>query len=156
VSDEELMRRAVAAAREGIAAGQTPFGAVVARGGAVVAAAHNTVWRDTDPTAHAEVNAIRQAAKALGAIALRGCALYTTCEPCPMCLSAIHWAKIDVVSYGARIEDAIAAGFGELSVEAVRLAELGGSPLRVAAGPLREECAALFAEWQAAGLSRPY
>jgi guanine deaminase len=153
VSDEDLMRLAVARAREGIAAGQMPFGAVVVRGGAVLAAAHNTVWRDTDPTAHAEVNAIRQAALALRAIDLSGCAMYTTCEPCPMCLSAIHWAKFDVVYYGARIEDAIAAGLGGLSVEAEHLAEFGNSPLRVEAGPLREECVALFAEWRAAGLS---
>lgn len=156
MTHEDFMRRAIAKAREGIAAGQTPFGAVITRGGEVVAAAHNTVWRDTDPTAHAEVNAIRQAAAALRAIKLVGCVMYTTCEPCPMCLSAIHWARIDVVYYGARIEDAAAAGFGELEVAAVHLAEMGGSPLRVEPGPLRAGCAALFEEWRAAGLSRPY
>jgi tRNA(Arg) A34 adenosine deaminase TadA len=82
--------------------------------------------------------------------------MYTTCEPCPMCLSAIHWAKFDVVYYGARIEDAMAAGFGELSVEAQHLAELGCSPLHVEPGPLREGCVELFAAWRAAGLSRAY
>jgi tRNA(Arg) A34 adenosine deaminase TadA len=153
---EEHMRLAIEVARKGIAAGQSPFGAVVLHGDEVVASAHNTVWRDTDPTAHAEVNAIRQAAALLKRIKLLGCAMYTTCEPCPMCLSAIHWAGIEVVYYGAVIADASGAGFGELCVDAKRLAELGGSRLRVEAGPLRQECAALFAEWKAAGMARPY
>jgi tRNA(Arg) A34 adenosine deaminase TadA len=114
------------------------------------------VWRDTDPTAHAEVGAIRRAAAVLGQIDLGGCVMYTTCEPCPMCLSAIHWSKIDAVFYGATIADAQAAGFHELCVPAKVLAELGGSPLRVEGALLREECADLFARWKAAGLSAPY
>src|SRR5262245_26288487 len=111
MSDDYHMHQAVAKAREGIAAGQTPFGAVIVRDGQVLASAHNTVWRDTDPTAHAEVNAIRQAAAALGVVKLIGATLYTTCEPCPMCLSAIHWAKIQRCVFGASIADATAAGF---------------------------------------------
>ena len=79
-----------------------------------MAATHNTVWRDLDPTAHAEVNCIRSAAKALQTISLSGCEMYSTCEPCPMCLSAIHWSKIDRVVFGATIADAAAAGFCEL------------------------------------------
>jgi tRNA(Arg) A34 adenosine deaminase TadA len=82
--------------------------------------------------------------------------MYTTCEPCPMCLAAIHWAKIDAVYYGAAIADAQAAGFAELCVPAIKLAELGGSPLRVVPGLLPRECTALFAEWRAAGRSKPY
>jgi guanine deaminase len=156
VSDEDYMRLAIAAARRGIAAGQTPFGAVVVRDGSVVAEAHNCVWLTGDPTAHAEVVAIRQAAQALRTIDLSGSVMYTTCEPCPMCLAATHWSKIDVVHYGAVIADAQAAGFCELCVAADHLARLGGSPLRVEAGLLRQECAGLFAEWQAAGLSKPY
>ena len=150
------MRLAIRQAEEGIAAGQSPFGAAVVHGGVLVAAAHNTVWRDLDPTAHAEINAIRQAAAQLRRIGLNGCTMYTTCEPCPMCLSALHWSRIDAVYYGAAIADAQAAGFCELCVPAARLAELGGSPLRVVAGPLSQECVALFARWQAAGVSRPY
>ena len=156
MAHEEYMRLAVAVAERGIAAGQTPFGAVVVRAGAVVAEAHNTVWLTGDPTAHAEVGAIRKAAAALRTIDLSGCAMYTTCEPCPMCLSATHWSKIDVVYYGASIADARAAGFCELCVPAKALAELGGSPLRVETGPLHPECVALFATWKAAGLSKPY
>ena len=156
MTHEDYMRLAVRAAERGIAAGQSPFGAVIVRAGAVVAEAHNGVWLTTDPTAHAEVVAIRRAAEALRTIDLAGSAMYTTCEPCPMCLSAIHWSKIETVYYGADIADAQAAGFCELCMPAKQLAQLGGSPLRVEAGLLRQECADLFAQWRAAGLSRPY
>jgi tRNA(Arg) A34 adenosine deaminase TadA len=156
MTDEVFMRLAIEKCREGIAAGQSPFGTVVVRDGKVLAAVHNTVWRDNDPTAHAEVNGIRATAAALRGHHLGGCTLYTTCEPCPMCLAAIHWAKIVRVVYGATIADATAAGFSELCVPAEQLARLGGSPLRVEAGPLRDECRDLFRLWKEAGLSRTY
>ncbi len=156
MSDEAYMRLAIEKTREGIAAGQSPFGSVIVRDGQVIAATHNTVWRDGDPTAHAEVNCIRQAARELKTIALRGCTLYSTTEPCPMCLAAIHWAKLERVVYGATIADAAAAGFHELYVDAKELANLGRSPLRVEDGLLREECAALFAEWRATELCPAY
>ncbi|MGH9554442.1 MAG: nucleoside deaminase [Terriglobales bacterium] len=151
MTDQEFMRMAVEKGRQGIAAGQSPFGAVVVRGGELVAAAHNTVWLDCDPTAHAEVNAIRQAARALGRIDLGGCEMFTTCEPCPMCLSAIHWSKIARVVFAATIDDAAAAGFSELRVGAQELAKLGGSALRVELAASREEGRALFQEWRQAG-----
>jgi tRNA(Arg) A34 adenosine deaminase TadA len=156
MNEQDMMRLAIRKTEEGIAAGQSPFGAVIVRGGAVVAATHNTVWRDCDPTAHAEVNCIRAAAAALKTIFLSGCTMFSTTEPCPMCLSAIHWSKIDRVVYGASIADAAAAGFCELHVDARVLAEMGKSPLRVEGGLLREECAALFERWRRAGLSKPY
>lgn len=156
MTDEDFMRLAVQKARDGIAAGQSPFGAAIVRGGAVVAASHNTVWRDCDPSAHAEVNAIRVASAALGTINLAGCTMFTTCEPCPMCLAAIHWSRIDRVVFGATIADAEAAGFTEMRVAAADLARLGGSRLRVEAGPCRDECCKLFAEWKQIGLCRPY
>ena len=154
--EQSLMALAIAKARDGIAAGQSPFGAIIVRGTDVVATTHNTVWRDTDPTAHAEVNCIRAAATALKLIDLSGCEMYSTCEPCPMCLSAIHWAKIDRVVYGATIADAAAAGFCELRVDAKLLAELGKSPLKVKSGLLREECAQLFELWKKTGLCESY
>jgi tRNA(Arg) A34 adenosine deaminase TadA len=156
MSEREFMQQAIHKAQEGIAAGQSPFGSVIVRDGAVVAATHNTVWLTTDPTAHAEVNCIRAAAASLRTIFLHGCTLYSTTEPCPMCLSAIHWAKIDRVIFGATIADAAAAGFCELQVDARVLAEMGKSPLRIESGLLRAECADLFRQWQKAGLSRPY
>lgn len=156
MTEEDYMRQAIQKTREGIAAGQTPFGSVIVKDGKIVAATHNTVWRDCDPTAHAEINCLRRAATALKTIALHGCTLYSTTEPCPMCLSAIHWAKVDRVVFGATIADAAAAGFCELFVDANRLAEMGKSPLRVESGLLRAECAALFEEWRKAGLSQAY
>ncbi|MBX7106326.1 MAG: nucleoside deaminase [Gemmataceae bacterium] len=150
------MRRAIEITRAGIAAGQSPFGSVIAKDGKVVAATHNTVWLTTDPTAHAEVNCIRAAATALKSIALSGCTLYTTTEPCPMCLSAIHWAKIEKVIYGATIADAADAGFKELFIDAKEMVRMGRSPLVVESGLLQSECAHLFAEWKAAGKGRAY
>ena len=156
MSDPQWMRLAIDKAREGIAARQSPFGAVIVRDGRLVCAAHNRVWADTDPTAHAEVNAIRQAARILGTIALHGCEMYTTCEPCPMCLSALHWAKLDRVVYGADIADATAAGFSELKMPARDLAAAAGSPLRVEGGLLAEECRELFQRWQQTPGARSY
>src|SRR5437773_1502320 len=86
MTEQEYMRLAIRKAQEGIAIGQSPFGSVIVHGGEVVAATHNTVWHDGDPTAHAEVNCIRAAARALKTIFLHGCELYSTTEPCPMCL----------------------------------------------------------------------
>lgn len=151
-----LMGRAIAICRDGIAAGQTPFGCVIARDGKIVATAHNTVWRDTDITAHAEINAIRAACRALDTVELTGCDLYTTCEPCPMCLAASHWARIRTVYFGATINDAAAAGFHELHLPAAELARRGGSPLIVVDGIERDTCRALFETWQKRPGARSY
>src|ERR1700735_13576 len=156
MDEPSLMRLAIQVAGEGIAARQSPFGSILVKEDRVVAATHNTVWRDTDPTAHAEVNCIRSAAAALKLIDLSGCEMYSTCEPCPMCLAAIHWAKIDRVIYGATIADAATAGFCELHVDAKLLAEMGKSPLKVESGLLREECAQLFELWKKTGLCGTY
>lgn len=141
------MPMAIEAARAGIAAGQTPFGAVIVRAGDVIAVGHNRVWANTDPTAHAEVECIRIAGKALGKIDLAGCEMYTTCEPCPMCAAAIHWANLDAVHFGARIADAKAAGFRELTLPIETLYAEGQSRVRVHADEMRPECSGLFEEW---------
>jgi guanine deaminase len=156
MGEQSYMEAAIRKAREGVEAGQSPFGAVIVKGGAIVAAAHNTVWRTTDPTAHAEVNAIRLGAAALKAIDLSGTTMYTTCEPCPMCLTAIHWAKIDRVVFGATIADADMAGFSELTIPATEMVRLGGSPLKVESGLMQKECAELFACWKSLGRGRSY
>jgi guanine deaminase len=156
MDDVDYMRAAIAAAKRGIAAGQSPFGAVIAGDGRIVVAAHNTVWRDVDPTAHAEINAVRQAAAALGRIDLGGYVMFSTCEPCPMCLAAIHWSKIRRLVYGAAIADAAAAGFSELHVAARDLARMGGSPLRIESALLEGECRALFDLWKQAARSPSY
>lgn len=148
MDETTFMRLAIDKAREGIAAGQSPFGAAIVNGSQIVAVSHNTVWQDSDPTAHAEINAIRLAAAALSGIDLKSCTIFSTCEPCPMCLAAIHWSKMRRVVFGASIADAAAAGFSELSISARSMVKMGGSSLKVEGGLLREECRALFGLWK--------
>ena len=110
----EFLRRAIALATENVVSGAGgPFGAVIVRDGCIVGEGVNTVTAVHDPTAHGEVNAIRAAAKALGVFSLAGCQLYTSCEPCPMCLAAAYWARIDAIYYGASAADAARAGFDD-------------------------------------------
>jgi tRNA(Arg) A34 adenosine deaminase TadA len=110
----EFLRRAIAlATRNVITAAGGPFAAVVVREGKIVGEGANSVTSTNDPTAHAEINAIRSAAKALRTFTLSGCELYTSCEPCPMCLSAAYWARLDAVYFGASAADAARAGFDD-------------------------------------------
>lgn len=155
-SHEHYMRVAIAKAREGIAAGQSPFGACIVRDGEIISCEHNVVVRTTDITAHAEVHAIRAACARLGEIELRGCVIYSTCEPCPMCFSACHWAKIATIVFGTRIADARDLGFGELDLPNDTMKHLGGSPVAIIGDVLREESLALFAEWAAMPNRRTY
>jgi guanine deaminase len=156
MSDQQWMQQAIQKTREGIQAGQSPFGALIVKGDRVVVCAHNTVWKDKDPTAHAEVNAIRQACRKLETIDLSDCVLYSTCEPCPMCLSAIHWSKLKSVTFGASIADAEKAGFSELTISAQEMVKRGQSPLKVKSGVMAEQCRALFDEWKKAGKCGTY
>lgn len=149
------MQLAIAAARRSITKGQSPFAAVIVRKGEIVADTHNHVRLSTDPTAHAEVMAIRDACRAMKTIDLSGCEMYTTCEPCPMCASAIHWARLDAVHFGATIADAAKAGFNELHVPIGTLYSTGGSTVRVISNVMQRECAGLFDEWLKAG-GKPY
>ena len=153
---EALMRQAIDAARRGIAAGQTPFGCAIQVGDQVLAACHNTVWATTDITAHAEINSIRGACAKLGQVHLKGAIVATTCEPCPMCASALHWARVQEVYYGASIADAAAAGFNELGLSARDLLRLGGSPVKLTGGLLADECRELFEVWKNSGARREY
>ena len=110
---EDFMRRAIALAVENVKNGGGPFGAVIVRDGEIVATGANRVTPDNDPTAHAEVNAIRAACTKLGTFDLSGCVIYTSCEPCPMCLGAIYWAHIDKIYYGANQHDAAEVNFDD-------------------------------------------
>ena len=156
IHPDELMRLAIAKAREGIAAGQSPFGCAIARGDQVIVATHNLVLATTDITAHAEINAIRMACHTLGRIHLPDCVAASTCEPCPMCMSALHWSRISSVFCGASIADANFAGFNELKVSAADLLRLGESRVQLTPGVLATECAALFDEWRNAPGHRAY
>lgn len=110
---KELMARAIRMAEESVERGGGPFGAVIARGGDIVAEAANSVTIDHDPTAHAEVRAIKLAAERLGTHDLSGCEIFTSCEPCPMCLGAIYWARLDRIFYACDRGDAARAGFDD-------------------------------------------
>lgn len=144
-----LMQLAIEKCREGIAAGQSPFGCAIARDGAVISCSHNTVVSTTDITAHAEMNAIREACREIDSIFLDGAIVATTCEPCPMCMSALHWARVDTVYYGATIADAVDAGFNELQLPAAELLRIGKSTLKLVPQVLPAECRKLFKEWKA-------
>ena len=145
------MRMAIAKAKEGIAAGQTPFGACIVKDGRAVACAHNKVWKTTDITAHAEIVAIREACLTLGTIDLKGCVIYSTCEPCPMCFSACHWAKLDGIVFGTRVADAQAIGFSELTLSNEEMKQRGQSTIEIVGDYLRSDSAEIFKWWQ----SRP-
>lgn len=114
----QVLADVVRAAVENVAAGGGPFAAAVVRAGQVVALGGNRVVRDHDPTAHAEVVAIRAACRALGRFDLRGCVLLSSCEPCPMCRAAALWARVDAVGYAASVADAAAAGFDDAAFAA--------------------------------------
>lgn len=113
MNKEELMMRACQLAEESVRQGGGPFGAVIARNGEIIAEGSNCVTIHHDPTAHAEVTAIRKATQALATHNLSGCEIYTSCEPCPMCLGAIYWAHLDKIYYGNNREDAAKIGFDD-------------------------------------------
>lgn len=141
---DELMRMAIRAARRGMAAGQAPFGCAIALDDRVIAETHNTVKASTDPTAHAEVNALRIACLQLGTTKLEGAIVAATCEPCPMCAAAMHWAGVKHIYFGASITDADTAGFTQLRVTAAELFRDGESSVEVTGNLLGDECRALF------------
>jgi tRNA(Arg) A34 adenosine deaminase TadA len=142
----ELMRRAIALAMENVQEGGGPFAALVVKDGVVVAEGANRVTATNDPTAHAEVMAIRAACAALDTFQLTGCDLYTTCEPCPMCLGAIYWARPDRVFYASGKLDAAGAGFDDAFIyEEIERAPVDRKiPM---AQLLGGEAAAVFAAW---------
>ena len=111
--DRRFMKMACDLACENVERGGGPFGAVIVRNGEVIAAAGNSVIIDNDPTAHAEVNAIRRACASTGSFKLDGCIVYSSCEPCPMCLSALYWAGVSRIYYGNTAADADRINFGD-------------------------------------------
>jgi tRNA(Arg) A34 adenosine deaminase TadA len=149
VSAEKFMRRAIAISRARMLDGEGgPFGAVVVRDGTIVGEGWNRVTSTNDPTAHAEIVAIRDAARRLGTFSLAGCEIYSSCEPCPMCLGAILWARLDRLYYANDRHDAKAVGFDD----EVFHREVTLPPDRRAIPTMRllpEEARAVFAEWSA-------
>ncbi len=143
------MARAIELAIENVRSGRGgPFAAVVARDGRILAEGANQVTATNDPTAHAEITAIRNACRKLGFFELRGCEIYTSCEPCPMCLGAIYWARPERVYFGCTAEDASQAGFDDAFIyeEILRPHDERAIP---AVPLMRDEAVEAFRVWEA-------
>jgi len=156
VTPEDFMRRAIEISREKMEAGEGgPFGAVIVHDGRIVAEGWNRVTGRNDPTAHAEVEAIRDACRALGTFKLDECEIYTSCEPCPMCLSAIYWARLRRMYYANTRDEAAAIGFDDETLyrEVARPIEEQSLPSERLLG---EEALEAFRAWQAKPDKVPY
>jgi len=152
----DFLRQAISLATRNVTSGNGgPFGAVVVHEGKVIAEGVNIVTLTNDPTAHGEVTAIRNACKALNSFSLAGCALYSSCEPCPMCLAASHWARLDAVFFGASAEDAAKAGFDDAFLYA-EFRKDAAQRVLPQAQYLRHEAWSSFAEWIASVNKNPY
>ncbi len=150
-----FMRRAIELSRLSIADGGGPFGAVVVSNGAIVGEGWNRVTGSNDPTAHAEIVAIRDACSHLGTFALEGAVLYASCEPCPMCLAAIYWARIERVVYSNTTADAAAIGFDDAFLYEQMAIPAAARGLTLERLP-SQEARAVLAEWQALEGRTPY
>ena len=146
-SEKKYMLAAIKEARKNISRMDGgPFGACIAENGKIIAVARNTVLSG-DASCHAEINAIREASARRGGYDLSGCVIYSTTEPCPMCFSAIHWARLDRIIYGTRVADAKKIGFNEMPVSNRTMKRIGRCGVVVKGGCLRRECAALLRDW---------
>ncbi|MEB3357665.1 MAG: nucleoside deaminase [Synechococcales bacterium] len=148
-NQKRLMAEAIALSFEAMHTGRGgPYGAVVVKDGEIIGRGMNRVLTDHDPTAHAELLAIQAACRALSSFSLEGCELYTSCEPCPMCLGAIYWAKLDRVYFANSVADAETYGFGSRSRN---IYEEVGRPLATRSLSMtqfmRDEAAVAFQEW---------
>lgn len=147
--DLNAMRQAIARARAGVDSNTGgPFGAVIVRDGQVIAGGENRVTSSNDPTAHAEVVAIREACARLGRFQLDDCVLYTSCEPCPMCLGAIYWAGIPTVYFAATRDDAAGAGFSDAHIYDELPKPMPERKIRFVP-ILRDEALSVFEHWRA-------
>jgi tRNA(Arg) A34 adenosine deaminase TadA len=143
-----FMEKAIALATENVVSGRGgPFGAVIVKSGEIVASGTNLVTASTDPTAHAEVVALRNAATALATFDLTGCEVYTSCEPCPMCLSAIYWSHCDAIFYGNTSADAAAAGFDDAFLYE-EIKRPSGQRRIPSANMLRQQALSNFEAWR--------
>lgn len=148
--DKEFMREAIRLSMNSVETGGGPFGAVIVKDGRIIAGTSNSVTLDNDPTAHAEVNCIRKACKALGTFDLSGCDIYTSCEPCPMCLGAIYWAHLDRIFYANNRKDAAEIDFDDDFIYEEIAKPLDGRKTPVIP-ILRNEALAVFTAWKEKG-----
>ncbi len=146
--EAKFMRQAIALATGNVTSGRGgPFGALVVKDGAVISTGANQVTATNDPTAHAEVTAIRNACKALGSFRLDGCDVYTSCEPCPMCVAALYWSHCRTIFYGNNAQDAAKIGFDDAFLYDEMKKPLGERALPIV-NLLPEEAWESFAAWQ--------
>ena len=142
------MRLAIAQAKRGIAMGQTPHGACIVRRQEIISTAHNTTLESKDVTAHAELNAVREACRRLNTLDLSGAVVYCTAEPCPMCFIICHLAKVSKIVFGTPMKESQKSGFTRFpALSAEQIKQLGGSGIEIVGGVLYEECKQLFREW---------
>jgi tRNA(Arg) A34 adenosine deaminase TadA len=148
VMKEEFMREAIRLSRERMNTGKGgPFGAVVVKDNQIIARGNNQVTVCNDPTAHAEVVAIRSACESLQSFSLQGCELYSSCEPCPMCLSAVYWSRLDRLYFAGGRDDAAAAGFDDAFLyKEIHLAPMARTMPTVQM--MREQAVVAFEEWK--------
>jgi len=152
----DFLRRAIALATRNVTSGDGgPFAALIVRDGKVIAEGVNMVTATNDPTAHGEITAIRNACNALNTFSLAGCELYTSCEPCPMCLAAAHWARLDAVFYGASADDAAKAGFDDAYLYAEFRKDQDQRTLPEVQS-LRDEAWSSFIAWKGSTNKIPY
>ena len=145
--DARFMRMAIELATENVVSGAGgPFGAVIVKDGVVVSTGVNNVTASHDPTAHAEVSAIRAAAAKLGSFELQGCTIYSSCEPCPMCLGTIYWARLDALYFGSTAQDAADAGFDDSLFYSELRKGIGERSLKTV-NLMRSEAAESFTAW---------
>lgn len=148
MEDNKFMQMAIDLSVENVANGGGPFGAVIVKDGEVIATGVNRVTANNDPTAHAEVSAIRAACQKVSDFQLKGCTIYTSCEPCPMCLAAIYWAGISRIFYGNTAQDAEAIDFSDKFIydEIALPKEKRSIPTRMI---MREQALRAFRDWEA-------
>jgi guanine deaminase len=147
--ENPFMARAIDLAIQNVHTGKGgPFGAVIVRGNEILAEASNSVTASNDPTAHAEVNAIRLACQHAGAFELRGCDIYTSCEPCPMCLGAIYWTRLEHIYYASSADDAAASGFDDEFIYRELSKEPGERRIPMVQ-VMRQKALAAFEAWRA-------
>lgn len=148
-ADKRFMQRAIQKAKEGMDANAGgPFGCVIVKDDKIIAESHNRVTSTNDPTAHAEIVAIREACQKLNSFQLEGCKIYTSCEPCPMCLGAIYWARPDVVYYAASKTDAAKIGFDDRFIYEELNKPIPDRKIKFIK-MLREEALPVFEQWNA-------
>jgi len=145
--DKQMMREAIRLSAESVKNGGGPFGAVIAKDGEIIAGTSNCVTLNNDPTAHAEVSCIREACRKLGTFSLEGYSIYTSCEPCPMCLGAIYWAHLDRIYYANDRKDAAAIDFDDdfIYQELAKPMDQRTTPI---ISMLRDEALPVFRMWE--------